>query len=156
MVLQNVILNADNQVLQRQKITMHLRLLARNRWWLCLVISATLPIWAIATLRSFGGWVTAEIRYSNFKWFALSCFLVSFALTMFWLGRPDKYKMMRIVTGIILGGVLLAGAVICTFSSSCGPTVMQLGRAFSSQVKQVAASGGCDVTALANQRTSAR
>ena len=123
----------------------------RTRWWLWFSLSATLPIWAIATVWNLGGWVTDEINFSTFQWFVRCCFLAAFGLTMFCLRATERSKLTKIFAGTILGVVLLYGVTLTFFSSICSPTTMQLGRAFSQQAKRIVAKGDCNAVALGKQ-----
>ena len=126
------------------------------KWWLCFLISATLPAWAIGGLLNFGGWFTDEIPFNQYQWFNLSCFLSALVLSIICLWWPNGYQTIRVTVGVVLGALMLAGAALATVSSSCGPTEMKLGRAFGNEARQFAAVGGCDAVALTAQSTRTR
>jgi hypothetical protein len=128
----------------------------RQKWWLCFLFSVTLPIWAIGGLLTLGGWFIDELPFSIYQWFNLSSFLLALGLTVFLLRRPHPHKILRVFSGLVLGVVFLAGAALSTVSSSCGPTTMKLGRAFSKEPRRLSAVGGCDSIALTTQSTRTR
>ncbi|MET3116460.1 hypothetical protein AAKU64_000666 [Undibacterium sp. GrIS 1.8] len=130
--------------------------IARVKWWLGFLLSAFLPLWLIAIVLNFGGWIVEDLDYGFYELFVFLSFMTALVLSIHFLRKPDRFFGLRFATGWVLGILLTLGSCTTMVSSSCGPETMRLGKMWSKQEVQYGTAGGCDAVALTNQSTRTR
>ncbi|MBV1775172.1 hypothetical protein KSF73_05535 [Burkholderiaceae bacterium DAT-1] len=123
----------------------------RLRWWIGFLLSALLPLWLIALVLNFGGWIVEEIDYGLFKLFILLTFISALILSIKYLRKPNRLLPLRVFAGVVISITMVLGGLLTSASSSCGPQVMRLGKMWAKENKQYAALGDCSNVAFANE-----